>query len=1201
MSVNENGAVSSLVRNSLFARPVGARRGAVLSAAIAGVVLLAARAAQAQLTNQPFVQWDFDQVTAGTTSETMPPNPIVPLNGTAVAKSVGMSQTFRVGAATNTSGGITTNNPYGFIFNSTNSYGSNTQFTINNTAGSDVTNSSPYFGNDSGYINAWRIRASGSNGSNNGWSNFAAPLSQGVEFDAPITGFKNVNFSFQWFSTTQAVADMQVQYSLDKGVTWQNFNGNILSGSELSVDGNNTGHLQVINANAFQPNPITLDFSSVTQNYGAAGDMLQVRMLNLTNSYLASIGGARVATVSPVDAGTYLTYYASATSVANARANSRNDLIGGYNGSSGNWRFASITFSGDAQSAALIPGAPGNPNASTFYWTGSTTTFDTANSSAFRTNTGSGLASAAFVNNNDASFNSDSFTGSSQTVTIQAGGVTIGNVLAINNNAGQTYTFTNGATGGALTGSGKIVKTGGGILVLGGLNTTNTLTGGVQILGGELKLSTGTALGSGNILLDNSTITASGKFTVNTLTRVGANGVTFNTPSSSNDAQTYAATFAALTPSAITPIRKIGNGTVTFSNAFPGGTLNGGPALSLQGGTLAIGAGGIFHMYLAGTNPIANGTKLNITGGGRVNLYYTTTDPITGQPTSLYGTTLGSSTTPGGGSTITFSGNATLGSKQVSGLIADNAPNNIANPVTYDVYSTLAVSGADRSFVFGATSGSTDGSNANTLNIRNPITGALTGVSGVYFASDADKGDGVIYYYSGGNGVVNLYSKSTYSANTYVAMGKNGVVRLQVDDALPTTTRLSLGDDGINSIQDKNGQPNGIGVDVGTLDLNGFRLKVGSLAGTPYRQSFGGIVNSGSTASTLVFTGSVTSSYGASLGAPGVQTPNISNAINHNINLITDPAFTGTQTFTGSLAMSGVVSATNGKLVLAANYLPKALATAYPNDNGTSIGGTIAASGTGMITLAPPTATNSYTTVAAYAAAAPNNIGTIGADPSLITVTGSGTLQVGLTDRTSGQLPRVLVTDGSGLIRTGNARIDLTNNDMIVKGGSLSAILGQVTNGYRASTTGLSILTSASTNVGTGGKAILAVFSNNAGGGIPYFTQYDGVSLDATDVIVKFTLAGDMNLDGTVDGKDYKYFTEHLFFGGFQAGTGGDLNYDGAVDANDLSILVNNLTAGISFGNGQESTGTTSAIPEPGNIAVALLAVPALSRRRRTR
>jgi hypothetical protein len=70
---------------------------------------------------------------------------------------------------------------------------------------------------------------------------------------------------------------------------------------------------------------------------------------------------------------------------------------------------------------------------------------------------------------------------------------------------------------------------------------------------------------------------------------------------------------------------------------------------------------------------------------------------------------------------------------------------------------------------------------------------------------------------------------------------------------------------------------------------------------------------------------------------------------------------------------------------------------------------------------------------------------------------------------------------------------------------------------------------------------------------------WDGQTVDATTVIVKYTYAGDVNLDGLVDASDYGVIDNFFQFPGTTGYANGDFNYDGVIDASDYGYIDNSF------------------------------------------
>jgi hypothetical protein len=68
---------------------------------------------------------------------------------------------------------------------------------------------------------------------------------------------------------------------------------------------------------------------------------------------------------------------------------------------------------------------------------------------------------------------------------------------------------------------------------------------------------------------------------------------------------------------------------------------------------------------------------------------------------------------------------------------------------------------------------------------------------------------------------------------------------------------------------------------------------------------------------------------------------------------------------------------------------------------------------------------------------------------------------------------------------------------------------------------------------------------------------WNGITVDATSVIVKYTYAGDANLDGVIDGADYGIIDNYIQFPGADGYLNGDFNYDGVIDGADYGLIDN--------------------------------------------
>ncbi|HYE18753.1 MAG TPA: hypothetical protein VEA69_09930 [Tepidisphaeraceae bacterium] len=125
-----------------------------------------------------------------------------------------------------------------------------------------------------------------------------------------------------------------------------------------------------------------------------------------------------------------------------------------------------------------------------------------------------------------------------------------------------------------------------------------------------------------------------------------------------------------------------------------------------------------------------------------------------------------------------------------------------------------------------------------------------------------------------------------------------------------------------------------------------------------------------------------------------------------------------------------------------------------------------------------------------------------------------------------------------------------------------------------------------------------------------------GVIVDATSVLVRVTVAGDADLDGTVSLNDLVRLANHYgsAVGGGHGWFAGDFDYNGQVALNDLVVLANNYGTSLNglpapaaaadfaadWATAQAMAAAARAVPEPGMVGWVGLAL-ALGRRRQRR
>src|SRR5439155_7228828 len=119
----------------------------------------------------------------------------------------------------------------------------------------------------------------------------------------------------------------------------------------------------------------------------------------------------------------------------------------------------------------------------------------------------------------------------------------------------------------------------------------------------------------------------------------------------------------------------------------------------------------------------------------------------------------------------------------------------------------------------------------------------------------------------------------------------------------------------------------------------------------------------------------------------------------------------------------------------------------------------------------------------------------------------------------------------------------------------LDAIAGLIRTGYNSgSWTGTGITSSTAAVV-----AADALNLNKTGLGFGEasalgISSFDGIDVDATAVLIRYTLLGDANLDGSVDTLDFNLLAVNFSSTG-STWTQGDFDYSGTTDTVDFNLL----------------------------------------------
>ncbi len=164
---------------------------------------------------------------------------------------------------------------------------------------------------------------------------------------------------------------------------------------------------------------------------------------------------------------------------------------------------------------------------------------------------------------------------------------------------------------------------------------------------------------------------------------------------------------------------------------------------------------------------------------------------------------------------------------------------------------------------------------------------------------------------------------------------------------------------------------------------------------------------------------------------------------------------------------------------------------------------------------------------------------------------------------------RAIVT--KGLYVGAGGKLDLKDNDLAYdytgssvlgtwNGSAYDGVTGMLASGNAGGTwSGSGIVTSMSAATGGNTLTTLGVGEASdvlgASGG-----SWDGVSVDGTTVLVKYTYGGDANLDGVVNGDDY-FQIDSGFPASGHGWVNGDFNYDGLINGDDYFMIDSNFPA----------------------------------------
>ncbi len=780
------------------------------------------------------------------------------------------------------------------------------------------------------------------------------------------------------------------------------------------------------------------------------------------------------------------------------------------------------------------------------------------------------------------------------------------------NNATLEFNQTlNGTYAGVISGTGTVLKQGGGTLTL---NQTNTNTGPIHVQDGTLTIASGATPSAATEILNGATLrieggafNANGPVDVNggSLERVsgGFNLAPGNTLTANNNAQV---SFNGLYNITSNNTFTLNSGSDMVSDDFIQIGIGGAGTLNVSGGSTVTSVGA----DVAGTanstgsititdadsqwlmsGPLFFGTDTNAVGTIDINNqgHMTTGRAVIG---TGGGTAMATVTVTGADSSWTNQGNLVLGQ---SGAIVVNGGTFQTNTLSGDAVATVNISdpsgGGAPALTIGTNNGSStfNGTIADAAGGPGGLTKTGTGTFTLTAANTHTGGtrieDGVLEVSANANLGANS-SPVTFAGGTLRATGTSQV-------SLPAARSIITSD--ADAIFDS--QITGALLDIQSpISGNGGLVKNGP-AGMNIRNNVS------------TYSGSTTVNQGQ-LGLFGTVSEILPSTTDVTVNGGTFLLWQDITQTIGSLSGNATVGLhNNGAHLRVGQNDTDSTFTGIINSTGTGVGGMLTKIGTGTLTL---TGANTYpggTVVEGGTLLANNTTGSAtGTGPVTVmklatlggtgfvagttTVHSGGTVAPGASVGALGLGAAVFETDSrlavelagsGGAAGTDFDQVNVTAG--VSLGGTLDIVLAS---GFMPEYFDEFNILTAATRTGEF-NAITGAFINSNMTLAPIYDHNGTIGLTLVAAI-----PGDANLDGTVNGLDLLRWQANLFSG--DKWDQGDFNLDGLVNGLDLLIWQSHLFNSVPTPSPLAASAPT--VPEPGTLGVIVLGMLGLAKRR---
>jgi len=642
------------------------------------------------------------------------------------------------------------------------------------------------------------------------------------------------------------------------------------------------------------------------------------------------------------------------------------------------------------------------------------------------------------------------------------------------------------------------------------------------------------------------------------------------------------------------------------NGAFIVGGINSTTNATIYNDALTVNGGG--SLVVNGTGNFMVGQTSNNTGGK---------DTTTVNMSALNRVSVTTTGTFGVGLGINSAGILTLADTTVAAV----APSNYISATEIDVGNSQSNNDGGMSTL--SLGSGTNTLNANTINIGVSKTGGV-----VTWVGDATAASSVSIAGTGGTGTANI-TLGQATAGTYTS-GRLAQLLLAGHIATVKAGTVLIGD---TTGATKTGPNATVTFDTGTFNAQSIILAadtggtsttgpIGSLTigGAAPNNTATGVLTVGSAATPGTFDlGDFTATTATATATPTFTINGGTANIYANITVASNST-TGTTTSALTLAGGGVLNmegnAIGGNGATTSGNQPITTVQLAPNSTDTAtlenLGGAgvngagLTMNGAGTLTLL---GTNSYTGGTTV------NSGKVivGAGTALplgaVTIT-AGTLQLATNVTAGSQMSPIPASDINitTLAITGNGTLDINNNHIIINYGAgadpISSIGALISSGFNGGAwTGSGITsTAAQTNSGSYGVG----YADASDPGNP-------AGLASGQIEIMYTLLGDANLDGAVNGTDFAIMAANFNKADQPGHSGwdeGDFNYDGSVNGADFAELAANFNKGASQSavgssdlaalNSFAASNGLASVPEPACVGLLVLGgAGALARRRR--